>query len=213
MENPNSLHYHARTLFWITYVCDKGFTLLTGLPPRLEDIHCDLSVELPPEQREATHRDGDPYPGSYLHTYVKLARIQSRIYHELYVPGALHHSDAELLRIMRNLDSSLEEWKNSIPLENRPAFMPPPSGSTSHATDLSFSIFHLQYHHSLVMIHQCSSRCTSWTGNQDTQNTSSSLAMSVTACRSLLQTFVTHCLELGPPNLLSVSTPVLSIQL
>lgn len=170
----------------------------------MDDIHCDLSLEMPLEQHGTLHSYGDPYPGSYLHTYVQLARIQSRIYHELYVPGALHHSDAELLRIMRNLDSSLEQWKNSIPLENRPEFISHPSGSTSHATDLSFSIFHLQYHHSLLMIHQCSSRCTSWSGNQDTQSTSSSLAISVTACRSLLQTFVTRRLELGPPNLLWV---------
>jgi hypothetical protein len=204
-QNPSVLHYHARTLFWITYVCDKGFSMVTGLAPRIEDDYCNLNFASPPEPPnrpdEPLHVYGDPYPGSYLHTYVLLARVQSDIYRELYTPKAFRRSDADLIRIIRNLDHALEQWKDSIPVGNRPSLMNL-AGDAPQVIDLRFSIFHIQYHHCMLMIYQCSSRCTSWTGNQDTQNTSSSLAISVAACRSLLQAFLTRRLELGPPNLL-----------
>jgi hypothetical protein len=183
----------------------RSIGMVTGLAPRLEDTQCDIRIAPVPESREwpdkPLHVYGDPYPGSHLHIYVHLARIQSSIYRKLYIPGAMHRSDADLLRAMRNLDHALEKWKDSIPLGIRPSFMPF-SANLPGVTDMRFSIFHLQYHHYMLMIHQSSSRCTSWTGNQDTQNTSSSSEISVTACRSLLQTFLTRRLELGPSKLL-----------
>ncbi|KAL4965430.1 fungal specific transcription factor domain-containing protein [Aspergillus stella-maris] len=67
---------------------------------------------------------------------------------------------------------------------------------------MRYSIFHLQYHHCMVMIHQASSRCTSWLQNQNTQGASSSLAISVAGSRSLLHQFKSSRLDLGPENLL-----------
>lgn len=206
-ESPSALHYHARKLFWIVYVCDKGFSLVTGLAPRLQDTLCDLGLAPVSEHLEqpdgSLHIDGNPYPGSYLFIYAHLAQIQSSIYHELYAPGVMQRSDADIIRNIRYLDHALEQWKDSIPVEIRPTFVPV-SGLMRQVLDIRFSIFHLQYHHCMLLIHQSSSRCTSWEGNQNTQNNSSSLAISVSACRSLLRTFLIYRLELGPPNLLWV---------
>ncbi|RAK84507.1 C6 zinc finger domain protein [Aspergillus costaricaensis CBS 115574] len=158
---PLAVNIHARRLFRIAYVCDKGLTLLTGLPPRLEDSICDPAPSL-------FENSNDPASttNAYLDAY------------------------------------DLEKWKDSLPLPNRPTLIPAEHDLVLQNTDMRFSVFHLQYHHCLLMIHQASSRCASWIGNQDTQNTSSSLAISVTASRAFLRTFVFHRVELGPQNLL-----------
>ncbi|BCS03027.1 uncharacterized protein AKAW2_61291A [Aspergillus luchuensis] len=194
---PLAVNIHARRLFRIAYVCDKGLTLLTGLPPRLEDSECDPAPSL-----FENANDPASITNAYLDAYVCLARIQSCIYRGLYSPEALRQSNTDLFRTIRNLDQDLEKWKDSLPLPNRPTLIPAEHDLVLQNTDMRFSVFHLQYHHCLLMIHQASSRCASWIGNQDTQNTSSSLAISVTASRAFLRTFVFHRVELGPQNLL-----------
>ncbi|RDW63234.1 Zn(II)2Cys6 transcription factor [Aspergillus mulundensis] len=192
-EKPSDSNSHIRRLFWIVYVCDKGLSMVTGLPPRLEDAHCDLDLT------QCLH--GDPDPGSDLHTYVQLAFIQSRIQRDLYSPIALQQPEANILRTIRDLDHELDMWKRSLKSSNQPTLL---AGGRDplHNTDVRFSIFHLQYHHCMVMIHQTSSRCASWVQNKNARDPSSSLAISVTASRSLLQQFVASSLDLGPANLL-----------
>ncbi|RAK95014.1 uncharacterized protein BO80DRAFT_369880 [Aspergillus ibericus CBS 121593] len=201
-ENPTSLEYHARHLFWIAYICDKGFSLVTGLAPVLEDAQCDLTLAAIPSELDRPkgrlHLYGDPYPGSYVDMYARLALIQSRIYRDLYTPSALRKPDADLLRTIRDLDHAIEEWRESIPSGNQPSLIT----SAPRDSDMRYSIFHLQYHHCMIMIHQASSRCASWEQNQDTRGTSSSLAISVAASRSFLGGFLYSQLELGSQNLL-----------
>lgn len=208
-DNPSPIECHTRHLFWIAFVCDKGFTLVTGLPPMLEDSQCDLTFAmLPPELLDQLskkpHIYGDPYPGSYLHTSVRLAFIQSKIHRDLYSPRALRQSNTDLLRVIRDVDHSLEEWRNSIPVVDRPSLVAYTSNIVQHV-DLRASIFHIQYHHCMLMIHQASSRCDSWARNLDTQGPGSSLAISVTASRSLLGGFLRTPFDLGSQNLLFVN--------
>ncbi|RAK80278.1 uncharacterized protein BO72DRAFT_445610 [Aspergillus fijiensis CBS 313.89] len=191
------IDHHIRELFWVIYVCDKGLTMVTGLPPRLEDSHCDLTLS---PNTQPPQICGDPCPGSYLHTYARLAVLQSRIYRDLYSPSALGQSDADLLRTIRDCDHALEAWKATLPPVNQPSLAA--GRRTPPHRDMRFSIFHVQYHHCMVLIHQPSSRCAAWTRNQDTRGTSSSLAISVAASRALLEEFLESRLELGPENLL-----------
>ena len=175
---------------------------MTGLAPVLEDAQCDLTLAVMPGEPSQPdgkfHLYGDPYPGSYVDIYARLAVIQSRIYRDLYTPSALRKPDAELLRTIRDLDDSIEDWKDAIPPNNRPSLITTaPQGS-----DMRYSVFHLQYHHCMIMIHQASSRCASWEQNQDTRGTSSSLAISVAASRSFPRGFLYSQLELGSQNLL-----------
>jgi hypothetical protein len=213
-DNPSTIDYHTRHLFWIAFVCDKGFSLVTGLPPMLEDSQCDLTFAMiPPElldqSNEKPHIYGDPYPGSYVHTYVRLAFIQSKIHRDLYSPRALRQSNTDLLRVIRDVDHSLELWRNSIPVVNRPSLVAYTGKIVQHV-DLRASIFHIQYHHCMLMIHQASSRCDSWARNLDTQGTGSSLAISVTASRSLLGGFLHTPFDLGSQNLLFVISSALT---
>lgn len=214
-EMPSNANYHARHLFWVTYVCDKGFSLVSGLAPRLEESQCDLEICTRPsgesfaENDKMSHIYGDPLPGSYLRSYVVLASIQSRIYRELYAPAALKQSDARLLERIRDLDCSLENWRSSLPFGNRPSLVTlrtrrPPS-SNPESFDMRTSVFHLQYHHCMIMIHQATSRCTWWIQNQNTHGTGSSLKISVAASRSLLGSFLFSSFELDSQNLLFVS--------
>ncbi|PYI14777.1 putative C6 transcription factor [Aspergillus violaceofuscus CBS 115571] len=196
-DRPLLIDQHIRELFWIIYVCDKGLTMVTGLPPRLEDSHCDLTLA---PDTQPPHIRGNPSPGTYLHTYARLATLQSRIYRDLYSPSALRQSDADLLRTIRDLDHELEAWKTTLPPVNQPSFAA--GRRTPPHRDMRFSIFHVQYHHCMVLIHQTSSRCAAWIRNQDTRGTSSSLAISVAASRALLEEFLESRLELGPENLL-----------
>ena len=160
------------------------------------------------EINSAPHIFGDPLPGSYLRCYVLLSFVQSRIYRELYSPAAMRQSDAELLERIRDLDCALEDWRVSLPISNRPSLVTPqtkrPTPSEPKDLDMRASVFHIQYHHSMIMIHQASSRCTSWTQNQNTHGTGSSLAISVAASRCLLGGFLYSPFELSPQNLLCV---------
>ncbi|KAL3429568.1 hypothetical protein BDV09DRAFT_190020 [Aspergillus tetrazonus] len=170
-EKPSDADRHTRTLFWIVYVCDKGLSMVTGLPPRLDDAQCDLGL--------GHFHHGDPYQGSDLHAY-----------RELYSPHALQKSEADLIRTIRDLDRELDEWKQSLQSRNQPS---PHSGGgySQQYTDMRLSVFSYT-----------SSRCVSRMQNQKTRGPGSSLAVAVTASRSLLQQFVGSCLALGPANLL-----------
>ncbi|PYH91256.1 hypothetical protein BO71DRAFT_433056 [Aspergillus ellipticus CBS 707.79] len=145
--NPSARNCHVRHLFWIAYICDKGFSMVTGLAPVLEDSQCDLTRAGITSELDRLdgqlHIFGDPYPGSYVDIYARLALVQSQIQHNLYTPSASRKSEADLLRTIRDLDHSLEEWKDSIPLENRPSL----ASNSRQDFDMRPSIFHLQYHH------------------------------------------------------------------
>ncbi|PYI21802.1 hypothetical protein BO99DRAFT_327456 [Aspergillus violaceofuscus CBS 115571] len=218
-EIPSALHYHARHLFWITYVCDKGFSLVSGLVPRMEESHCDLEMShsrpsgggrfQAEDESKMSHLHGDPIIGSYLERYVTLATVQSRIYRDLYNPAALRLSDAELLERIRTLDCALEDWRQSLPRRNRPSLVvtTPISGATrsrlAESVDMRTSVFHLQYHYSMIMIHQASSRCPVWNQNQGADGRGgSSLEISVAASRALLGSFLYSSFELDSRNLI-----------
>ncbi|KAL4938835.1 hypothetical protein BDV06DRAFT_214790 [Aspergillus oleicola] len=158
-------NYHARKLFCIVYVCDKGLGLVTDLPLRLDDAQCDLTAAM--------------------RNFTQSSTQQAR--RELYSVNDLRQSDAELLRTIRDLDHELEFWKESLDTIDQPSL---------------FSIFYLQYHHCMVMIHQASSNCVSWIQDQDTQEAGSSPSISVTASSSVLHQFQSSRLDLGPENLL-----------
>ncbi|KAL4998616.1 putative C6 transcription factor [Aspergillus recurvatus] len=179
-EKPSDAHCHVRKLFWIAYVCDKGVSMVMGLPPRLDDAQCDLSL--------AQYHHGDPCPEADLHVYVHMAFLQSRIQRDLYCPSALDKGETDLLRTIRTLDHDLDVWKQSPKPSKQPSLR---SGGRDRRqyTDMRFAVFHLQYHHCMVR-------------NQKAQGPGSSLAVAVTASRSLLQQFVGSCLDLGPANLL-----------
>ncbi|KAJ5725479.1 uncharacterized protein N7483_006836 [Penicillium malachiteum] len=200
-NEPTRSQCHLRNLFWVTYLCDKAITLGTGLPPMLADSNCDLILPTKPSSTvEGLQWSGNPCPGSFFHTAIRLSILHARIYQELYSPISLRQSNANLLKSIRDLDHEVHEWSESIPSNIRPSMLP--KNQAPESVDMRTTVFQLQYHHCMVMIHQASSRCSSWVENQDTRGMYSSLAISVAASRSLLHKFLDYQMELDSHNLL-----------
>lgn len=206
-ESPSRRDHHARYLFWIAYICDKGFSLATGLSPVLSDSNCDLDFEngaqpVSPLLTVPQYSDV-PSPGSVVFIYLHLAFIQSQIYERLYSPEALHQDEANTLRNIRSLDVMLEQWRVTMPMDHRPSFTTF-LGNDNTVRSIKASIFYLQYHHCLILIHQTSTRCSSWETNKDPQHGTSSLAITVTASRNLLGSFIDSRFELDSRNIVLV---------
>ncbi|KAI2904527.1 transcriptional regulator family: Fungal Specific TF [Aspergillus niger] len=176
---------HVRELFWICYIMDKEFSLRAGHSPCLDENQCDLT--LPDIHHTATE---------FL-AGIRLAMLQSEVYHRLYSLKALRQTDAQLLGAIRDLDSALEIWRMSIPTNFRPRLI----DRETNALDMQNTIFQLHYLYCMGMIHQASGRCSSWVQNQDTSEAGSSLAISVEASRSMLQKFLDDRLEFNKNNL------------
>lgn len=181
---------HGRDLFWLCYIIDKEHTLRTGRPPMMIDDHCDLTF---PPRYLAQLADPDSSRQQFP-TDVKLSMIKAKAYHDLYSVAALRKSDIEIIRVIRELDELLEDWRQTMPPSIRPslAHQAPTGGEVWTILNLSKLMIRLEYHHVTAIIHQASSRCISWSSDRDTvaEGINSSLAVSVAASRSTLLSLI-----------------------
>ncbi|OJJ53367.1 hypothetical protein ASPSYDRAFT_50866 [Aspergillus sydowii CBS 593.65] len=172
--DPLLARLHVRNLFWISFMFDKILGLRTGLPPLFDTTSCDLTLPSPGNDPAFT-------------TLIRLCIVQAEIYRGLYCVPALNKSDAELLATIRTLDNSLEDWWSTVRVFSSDGY------PDSIMADF---LFGMQYHYCMSAIHQTSSRCTAWVLNQDTRAAGSSLAVSISAGRSLLNKFLDAKLHL-----------------
>lgn len=194
-SEPDSLdnrrQNHARNLFWLCYTVDKDIALRTGQPLALSDDNCDLTLPPGYEKQLYTSMTYHHLPGVELAPIypvdLRLSIIKSRAYSTLYSFRGLQKSDAELLKDIRELDGSLEDWRMSVPLDLRPTL------SFSHErpdpnVSMHSLILRMNYYLCMSIIHQASSRCKAWTESQGgmIEGVRSSLALSVEASRSTL---------------------------
>ena len=188
------MDHQLRNLFWVCYALDKEISLRTGQPPSINDDHCDLS--LPPDYGKHLHVpfrthyvSGESMIEIPLLGDFRLSKIKARAYTMLYSVGALRKSDAEVLKAIRELDNELETWRLSLPQKCRPTLsFSKGSPITEGDLDMQVVMLRLDYHHCMAIIHQASGRCLAWTNNHNgiMEGVSSSLALSVEACRSSL---------------------------
>lgn len=182
-------HQQLRNLFWICYTIDKDLALRTGLPPTITDEDCDLS--LPPGYLDRAFlnvEDEDaPWCGPVFPFDLRLSMIKTRAHRELYSVRSVHKSDAELLKSIRELDDSLEEWRLSVPPKWRPTMSFSPETSDPNM-GMHSVMLRLNYHLCMTIIHQASARCKAWVQGQSgmMDGVSSSMALSVEASRSSL---------------------------
>ncbi|TKA61157.1 hypothetical protein B0A55_11570 [Friedmanniomyces simplex] len=88
------------------------------------------------------------------------AQIQSRVYKHLYSVRASRQSDGELLNTIGALDSELEAWKDSIPLDFRPEH----SINAAHTPLILHVVcLHFAYYNCLTTIHRMSVHHGYWT--------------------------------------------------
>ncbi|KOC14599.1 hypothetical protein AFLA70_521g000751 [Aspergillus flavus AF70] len=150
---------HVRTLFWVTYILDKDLSLRTGRPPVICDDHYDL--RLPSAYSEYTaHLPPTEQP---FWTDLRLSIIKSKAYTSLYSARALKSTDVGLIKAIRELGSELDEWRLMLPVGHRPAYGEP---SEYACKEIRWILIHLDFHRTVTLVYQASSRCTHWLENR-----------------------------------------------
>lgn len=196
---------HIRMLFWLCYVFDKDIALRTGQPPILVDEYCDLTfpdryledhflIQSFPRVSQGPHfADENIVP--HLPGDLRLSILKGKTCRALYSMQATRKSDAELLRDIRELDSELESWRQSIPAEFRPALSIRENVRYDSTWRLPQSMqriaMHLEYHYLMTAIHRASGRCLNLDMVDEHEEfrdhgVHSSLALSVEASRSTI---------------------------
>lgn len=164
--NLNEVENEQRKrVFWIAYLLDKDICLRSGRPPAQDDD--DMNVELPSENPPdnvgsvplAEEVDGKSTMNLF-RLMCQFAQIQSRVYKQLYSVKASRQSDGELLNTIGELDSELEEWKDSIPIDFRPEH----EIKAAHTPlILHVVVLHFAYYNCLTTIHRMSVHHGYWT--------------------------------------------------
>lgn len=164
--NLNEVENEQRKrVFWIAYLLDKDICLRSGRPPAQDDD--DMNVELPSENPPdhvgsvplAEESDGKKTMNLF-RLMCQFAQIQSRVYKQLYSVKASRQSDGELLNTIGELDSELEEWKDSIPVDFRPEH----EIKAAHTPlILHVVVLHFAYYNCLTTIHRMSVHHGYWT--------------------------------------------------
>ncbi|KAF3937080.1 hypothetical protein ABW19_dt0206857 [Dactylella cylindrospora] len=184
-----------KRIFWIAYMIDKDISLRSGRPSSINDD--DINVDLPEEDAfdglgmiELTGGRGKV---NLFRRNCTFAKLQSKVYMQLYSAKAAKQSDGELLNTIGNLDRELEEWRDSIPLEFRPEHEIAPIYMDKA---LPLVIMHFGYFNCLATIHRMSIAHSYWTNRLAQYAVSglstrplnprvfSSAALSVSAARS-----------------------------
>lgn len=159
--NPVEIEQRKR-VFWIGYMLDKDICLRSGRPPAQDDD--DMHVELPSADPEDNIGNIPLADGkgkvNLFRLMCEFSTIESKVYRQLYSTKASKQSDGELLNTIGELDSQLEEWKDSIPVDFRPEH----EIKASHTPlILHVVVLHFAYYNCLTTIHRMSVHHGYWT--------------------------------------------------
>lgn len=108
---------HRRNVFWAIYIFDKIMSLRLGRPPVINDS--DVEVD-PPDDFGALGQSDFGDLSNFFSSHVKLSRIESDIYSELYSARSRTKSVRERLRSIGALDRRLRQWQESLPTSIQP---------------------------------------------------------------------------------------------
>lgn len=162
------------------------------MPPAQDDE--DMDVQLPSQDPADGMGNVDLQCGGKANVFrfmCSFATIVSKVYNQLYSVNATRLSDEALLTTIGELDTELQDWKNSIPVNVRPEY----EIKVAHQPlILHIVILHLTYYNCLMTIHRRSVHHNSWTSRataiQDASERPlnprvfSSAALCVTAARA-----------------------------
>lgn len=167
--NLNDVENEQRKrVFWIAYLLDKDICLRSGRPPAQDDddMNVDLPSEDPPDNvgniplTNAADANETRKTLNLFRLMCIFAQIQSRVYKSLYSVRASRQSDGELLNTIGDLDTQLEKWKDSIPVDYRPEN----DIKAAHTPlILHVVVLHFAYYNCLTTIHRMSVHHGYWT--------------------------------------------------
>lgn len=182
---------HLRDLFWLCYSFDKDICLRTGQPPSIQDICCDLTLPTGYAQLQDSNilRDTLSIDDHTLPLFpfdLRLSRIKSEAYQELYSASARRKTDTEILSSILKLDEALEQWRLSLHPDFRPTLWFSPETPVS-AMNTQTTMLRLAYYHCVTIIHQASERCRfSQDHGPGHDGIRSSISLTINASRSTL---------------------------
>jgi hypothetical protein len=107
-----------RNVFWIVYIMDKVLALRLGQPGVMNDD--DIGVDLPREHKKFSYYPDGSRAYDIFRCQVQLAKLESRVYTELYSAKAHKRPALERLRSVGQLDKDLQDWRMTVPIEIRP---------------------------------------------------------------------------------------------
>ncbi|KAH8434509.1 putative C6 transcription factor [Aspergillus melleus] len=110
MENDSAaVKEHKNRLFWSIYCIDKALSLRLGRASTIQDYDISLSWE------SSTLVGLEPYRDIYM-LWIRLAKIQGKVYEKLYSPAALCQPETERVGHARQLASDMQ-WKVMEPFK------------------------------------------------------------------------------------------------
>ncbi|KAM0318642.1 hypothetical protein ACHAPQ_010618 [Fusarium lateritium] len=162
--NKNNPIHHIRDLFWICYCIDKDLTHRNNQPPAINDDHCDLALPANYAQMQSSNilsgNGTSNHNSSTVPLYpwdLRLSKIKSKIYENLYSMSAMRQPEAEVLRKIRHLDEELEMWRLTLPVDHRPTLSFLEQTPVDSHTNTQAIMLRLSYHHCITLIHKA--RC------------------------------------------------------
>lgn len=106
-----------RNAFWILYIFEKTISLRTGRPSLIRDD--DIEIE-PLNDDAASNTSQEASQRPRFSNHIKLIRIESEIYDELYSTRSRLNPGKKRLALITKFDNKLREWRESLPLEIQP---------------------------------------------------------------------------------------------
>lgn len=182
-------YYHLRNLFWICYQQDKELCLRSGQPPSLSEYNCDLDLPMGYERDYNISLTQQRFENPVFPGDLRLSQMKSKAYIDLYSRRALEKDGALILSDIRQLDAELEQWRMQIPPDYRPTLLfEQDTTQMPERLHIRSLMIRLEYHYCMAYIHQACARFGSMSGarDQEIQGVSSSLTLSIAACRSSL---------------------------
>ena len=142
---------------------DKSVALRLGHPSVLNDD--DIGIDLPLDEIVQKRPDGSTKYAIF-RCQTQLARLESRIHTELYSARALRKSTMDRLRMVGELDKTLMEWKEALPVE----IQPERDIQGDEGYILPIVMMHFAYFNCLTTIHRVSIHHGSWTSSHLSQS-------------------------------------------
>ncbi|KAK5268242.1 hypothetical protein LTR99_003176 [Exophiala xenobiotica] len=140
-------------VFWIMYVLEREMSVRLKDPYLQQDDDMDVAL---PEFNDLNDKSSIIFAGdgrawlNFLLCRTDLARIQARICHCIYSVRAEKFTVDEREAAMTDLDSTVHEWKQSIPLQ----FQPDMLSDRSFGTNLRYLVhLHFIYYHCYYLAH------------------------------------------------------------
>jgi len=178
-----------RRVFWMAYRLDKDLCVRTGIPVLQDDD--DMNVELPNENPEdglgILMLDNGEGHLNIFRLMAQFSMIEAKVHRELYSTKAAGKTWEEVLNTVGELDSELEDWKETIPIECQPEYEVKMSNSP---LSLHLIQMHFAYYNCLRTIHKASI-----IANPMSRSDKSWQKTDVSALNNRLQSSATMCLS------------------